>query len=277
MAAATPYTAGFFATYADTSRQAACEILPLVIDLVRPQSAIDVGCGTGVWAATLIHLGMADVMGVDGDYVDRRTLEIPADKFLSWDLEKPLRMSRRFGLVMSLEVAEHLPQASAEMFVASLTSLGDVVLFSAAIPGQGGTHHVNEQWPEYWAELFARYGFAAVDCIRHRVWNNPAVAGYYAQNALLYVRSDYLSQHPELARAAAEKRAPLAIVNPRFYEMRLREARLEGDPSRQSIAVIISRVLPSIGRTILWRLRKRLLAAWTALAGRRVRRKDAAL
>jgi len=266
MAAATPYTSGFFATYADTSRQAAFGILPLVIDLVRPQSAVDVGCGTGVWAAALMQLGVADVTGVDGDYVDRKTLEIPPARFLAWDLAKPLRLSRRFDLVMSLEVAEHLPPASAETFVESLTSLGGVVLFSAAIPGQGGTQHVNEQWPEYWAELFARYGFVAVDCIRHRVWNNPAVAGYYAQNALLYVRRDHLSQHPQLAQAAVDKQPPLAIVNPRFFEMRLREARLEGDPSRQSFAVIITRVLPSIGRTILWRIRKRLIAVWTALA-----------
>jgi hypothetical protein len=206
---------------------------------------------------------VADVIGVDGVYVDRKTLAIPADNFLAWDLEKPLRLARRFDLVMSLEVAEHLPEACAETFVASLTSLGDVVLFSAAIPGQGGTHHVNEQWPEYWTELFGKHGFVVIDCIRHRVWDNTAVCPCYAQNVLLYVRRDYLDQHPELTKAVAGGRAPLSIVNPRLFEVRLDEL----DPTRQCGAVLVLKILPSIGRAILRRIGTRLIRIWTGWRG----------
>jgi hypothetical protein len=93
-----------------------------------------------------------------------------------------------------------------------LTRLGQVVLFSAAIPHQGGTHHVNEQWPDYWAALFERHAYTVVDAIRPRIWNDPDVEWWYAQNTLLFVHRD------SRARVSAPAGAgPLAIVHPRSY------------------------------------------------------------
>ena len=43
--------------------------------------------------------------------------------------------------------------------VATITKHGDAVLFSAAIPGQGGQDHLNEQWPEYWQKKFEVNGY----------------------------------------------------------------------------------------------------------------------
>ena len=98
-------------------------------------------------------------------------------------------LGRTFDLVQTLEVAEHLDEASADTFVDSLARHGDTILFSAAIPGQGGTHHVNEQWPSYWAEKFARAGYTAYDVIRPRIWADPQVQVWYRQNMLLFARS----------------------------------------------------------------------------------------
>ena len=63
------------------------------------------------------------------------------------DLAQPLQIDRRFDLALSLEVAEHLPPECGSEFVQTLTDLSSVILFSAAIPFQGGTDHLNEQWP----------------------------------------------------------------------------------------------------------------------------------
>jgi hypothetical protein len=131
---------------------------------------------------------MEDIFGIDGFYVRRELLEIPPEKFVAHDLQEPFRLDRIFDLVVSLEVAEHLPKESAAGFVESLTRLAPVVLFSAAIPFQGGEGHLNEQWPEYWARLFEARGYAPVDCLRRRVWQSPNVSWYYAQNVLIYVR-----------------------------------------------------------------------------------------
>jgi hypothetical protein len=127
-------------------------------------------------------------------------------------------MDRRFDLVMSLEVAEHLPHECAELFVNTLVSLGPVVLFSAAIPGQGGTHHLNEQWPDYWAGLFQSRDYAVVDCIRKRIWQNDRIASCYAQNTLVFSHRAYRERHPTLKREY-EKTPPsqLSLVHPKQF------------------------------------------------------------
>jgi SAM-dependent methyltransferase len=212
-------------TYPDTfyrrrqqgTARSAREVLPFVLGAVRPRSVIDVGCGTGDWLAVCRELGVADVYGVDGDWVTRDRLRIPADCFLAADLRRPVRLGRPFDLVVSLEVAEHLPADCAADFVASLTGLGPVVLFSAAAPFQGGVGHLNEQWPAYWAAHFARHGYVHVDCLRGRFWDNPRVCWWYAQNALLWVRAERLADYPALRREHDPSGQPRALVHPRKY------------------------------------------------------------
>lgn len=215
---ATLYTDAFFRAQRDASRRSAEAIVPIVLDLLRPRSVIDVGCGVGTWLAVFAARGVADICGVDGAHVDRRLLQIPPDRFLARDLRRRLRIGRRFDLVVSLEVAEHLPARCARGFVDSLTSLGSAVLFSAAIPFQGGHGHVNEQWPAYWAARFRARGYTLVDGIRQRVWDRADVEWWYAQNILLFVRDGEARGRPRLRRELAGTAAePLALVHPRKY------------------------------------------------------------
>lgn len=144
-----PYDKAFFDSQSDGAQASAAAVVPLVKRLLSPNSVLDVGCGPGTWVARWITEGVTDAIGVDGDYVDRSSLRIPAGQFVAADLEDPLHLGRTFDLVQSLEVAEHLDEVHADAFVASLARHGDTVLFSAALPGQGGAHHVNEQWPSY--------------------------------------------------------------------------------------------------------------------------------
>ena len=105
---------------------------------------------------------------VDGPYVDRRRLLIDPGDFHAADLAAPIGLGRRFDLVQSLEVAEHLPAAKAEQFVDMLTTHGHCVMFSAAVPGQGAENHVNEQPAEYWRAIFGERGYGAVDFFSDR-------------------------------------------------------------------------------------------------------------
>jgi SAM-dependent methyltransferase len=182
------YTAAFFDELARGTMESARAVVPLVNELLRPASVLDVGCGTGTWLAEWRRAGVSDLLGIDGDYVDRTVLQMSSDRFEPADLEQPFSLGRKFDLVQTLEVAEHLDEASANTFVESLARHGEAVLFSAAIPGQGGTHHVNEQWPSYWAEKFARAGYTAYDVIRPQIWTDPRIAVWYRQNILLFTR-----------------------------------------------------------------------------------------
>ena len=205
------YSATFYSAQEAGSRRSAEAVVPLVMERVKPRSVVDVGCGVGAWLSVFEAAGVTDILGIDGSYVDREQLCIDPERFRPHDLTQPLETERTFDLVVSLEVAEHLPPSCAEPFVESLTRLGPAVLFSAAIPYQGGKHHVNEQWPEYWADLFAARGYEALDCIRPVIWDNPDVDWCYAQNVLLY------SQRDPSATGPIGRPRPLSLVHPRKY------------------------------------------------------------
>ena len=188
------------------------------MNLVHAESVIDVGCGTGTWLAVFREHGARTILGVDGIWIERETLEIPPENFKTHDLATPLRLDRTFDLVVCLEVAEHLPSASANGLVESLTRLGSVILFSAGIPCQGGTHHLNEQWPGYWATKFEERGYVTVDLIRPKVWNNESVAVWYAQNALLFVKRDVLQLNAAIGDEwDGGSHTVLSVVHPRQY------------------------------------------------------------
>ena len=129
----------------------------------------------------------------------------------------PLGIDRRFSLAICLEVGEHLPPERAPGFVTDLTRLAPVVLFSAAVPGQGGTNHVNEQWSEYWVALFEAQGWTCRDAVRPWVRTNEDVAWWYRQNLYLAVAPTADAAYSSFPRLAAER-----IPNPVDYVRRPR-------------------------------------------------------
>lgn len=200
------------------SHRSAREVVPHILELLRPKSVVDVGCGLGSWLAVFREHGVHDFFGVDAPYVNAELLRIPRERFIAHDLTQPLEMERRFDLALALEVAEHLAASDAANFVASLVRLAPVVVFSAAIPFQGGNHHLNEQWPDYWIKLFERHGYVVVDGLRDKVWANDRVEWWYCQNLLLFCSPAALVQNAQLRRElASTSAARMAVVHPRLY------------------------------------------------------------
>ncbi len=239
-----PYTKAYYMTRREGARRSAREIVPFVMGLVQPKSVIDVGCGVGTWLSVFMQYGVEDMLGIDGEYVDRQMLEIPEANFMPFDLRKPLRIDREYDLAVSLEVAEHLPEQHAQQFVDSLSRLAPVILFSAAIPFQGGTDHVNEQWPDYWVSQFRQKGFVGLDCIRWRVWRNENVEWWYAQNAFLVVREEHLNRCPPLSMEHRYPSCdPLAVVHP----MKYLKAVAAADPRNSSLRKVLA-ALPFLAK-----------------------------
>jgi SAM-dependent methyltransferase len=245
-----PYTANFYQTYLEESRGSARSLLPHVMRMFGPSSVIDIGCGVGTWLSVFHELGVTETLGVDGSYVNTSQLLIDRDHFRSHDLSQPLRLDKAFDLAISLEVAEHIPAVNAKSFVDSLTELAPLVLFSAAIPHQGGDNHVNEQWPEYWIERFAERRFVAYDCIRPLVWDDPSVAYYYAQNAFIFVHHEHVVDYPVL-----EKLTPAAGALSRVHPRRWLEA---NDPRRQHLRPLVQALPHSLSNAVSLRIRRSL-------------------
>src|SRR5271170_1552361 len=141
--AAIPYSREFFDGIETGSLQSAQVVVPLVLELIRPRSVIDVGCGRGAWLRAFRNGGVEHVRGIDGGYVDTASLLIPQECFSAVDLSKPFELFGRYDLAVCLEVGEHLRARMANVLVQQLTTIAPIILFSAAITGQGGIHHVN--------------------------------------------------------------------------------------------------------------------------------------
>lgn len=197
--------------------RAAERILLPLLTILKPGSMLDVGCGLGAWLQVAERHGISDCLGLDGSWIEQAQLRIERKRFRAVDLERPFDLKRRFDLVVSLEVAEHLPGECAGPFIDSLCAHGDVVLFSAAVPGQGGNGHVNEQLQHVWAESFRARGYAAVDIVRPSVWLDPGIFWWLQQNTVLYVRANRLQEWPALAPYVVSRLEGLSVIHPRLY------------------------------------------------------------
>jgi SAM-dependent methyltransferase len=256
----TEYSASFFEALQEGALRSAYGVVPLVIEILQPRSVVDLGCGTGAWLSVFKEYGVEDILGIDGEYVDRESLLIPHEQFVAQDLAQPVQLDRRFDLAMSLEVAEHLATESADVLIDSLAALAAAVLFSAAIPEQDGAHHVNTQWPHYWRERFKARGFELVDCIRPQIWENDQVDFWYRQNTLVFARPDVIDASATL-RAEVRVRRPLDLVHPAHwsqvtYQSRLDRAELAHRETLPGASDALRRRVAGVGRRVVRLLRR---------------------
>ena len=256
------YSPSFFDTIVAGSRRSADVVVPLVNEVVRPSSVVDVGCGLGTWLAAFKHCGVADVVGLDGGGPEPEALQISPSEYVATDLSQPIRLDRTFSLAISLEVAEHLPEQRSATFVEDLCRLAPIVLFSAAIPGQGGTHHVTERWPSYWVELFASSGLEVIDRIRPTIWRDPAVESWYAQNMLLFATPEAAADL-DLGALSTTDYGGFPLVHPSLYEAQKGQVALAEVSPRSLLSMAArsasesARCLVAIAPSTLARLRRR--------------------
>lgn len=186
------YQDNFHSVHFENSINSAKQVVPKFLNYFKPKTVLDVGCGLGTWLK-IFEENNCEVFGIDGDYVDRNELIIDSHKFKNFDLNLKFDLKQKFDLVLSLEVAEHIHRKNAKNFIDSLCTHGDIVLFSAAILGQEGTLHFNEQYNGYWINLFEEQGFECIDFLRYQIWNNNKISWWYRQNILIFIKKSELS------------------------------------------------------------------------------------
>ncbi|HUB19756.1 MAG TPA: glycosyltransferase 87 family protein [Acidobacteriaceae bacterium] len=232
------YDSSFYYYIRRGATRSAEVVVPLVTKFLPVSTVLDVGCGAGAWLAVYRALGIS-CTGIDGEYVEPSSLMIPVNEFKPHDITHPFDLKRRFSLVQCLEVAEHIEKATSRTLIANLVRHGDCILFSAAVPGQGGENHINEQPYSFWRELFAEHGYFPIDCLRPALQNDSRVEPWYRHNAFLYVSEDYRADlSPAIARYEIPANAPMADVSSFFYRVRKRILRLLPTSSLTRIAVL---------------------------------------
>jgi SAM-dependent methyltransferase len=169
------------------------ELIPYLMKEFKPTSVIDVGCGIGTWLKIFKNQEVDDILGVDGCHIlVEERLMISKENILIINLEELSfsKINKRFDLALCLEVAEHLNEKYAAKFISELCKLSNIIIFSAAIPGQTGENHCNEQFPSYWQKHFDNNGFVMCDPFRSLFWDNEKIEWWYKQNMYLFIPKD---------------------------------------------------------------------------------------
>jgi len=187
------YDDSFYDSLKGYSQSSARTLIPLLVGKYKPSSIVDFGCGSGEFLEECERNSVETVMGLEGEWLTKNTSKHWIE---TADLSQPVVLQTKFDLALCLEVAEHLPQSVAKTLIKSLTDASDVIVFSAAIPGQGGTNHINEQYPDYWAKLMLDFGFELDWDPRPTIWNDRNIAPWYRQNLLVYRKVDSKSNGP---------------------------------------------------------------------------------
>lgn len=228
------------------------EIVPFLQERLQPRSVVDVGCGLGMFLHCFKQQGVARCLGIDGEWSDGNQLAkyISADEFMIADLEQPLELDReRFDLALCLEVAEHLRAEAADTLVKSLSQLSDIVIFSAAIPFQGGLNHINEEWLDYWQDKFSQVGYVLHDVVRNLIWDNEHIDWWYRQNIVLVTAPERVDVAEAFINHAGSRLS--RIVHPSNYleKTRLLEQILSGRHGMRNYAKLLAKgILNTFGR-----------------------------
>lgn len=237
------------------SLRSAGVIVPLVVDLLKIASLLDVGCGAGAWLSVYRKAGLPRYLGVDGEYVTTASLLIPASAFVPRDISKPFDLDERFDLTQCLEVGEHLPDDASRTLVQNLVAHSDLVLFSAAVPGQGGENHINEQPLSFWRGLFAEHGYAPYDFLRPLIKGNSLVEAWYRHNAILYVAESRIATLPQsVAATRIPDHVAIRDVSSLTYRLRLR--------------ILAKLSVESLSRLAIWKHRWLILVRGLRRSGR---------
>ena len=184
------YDINFYKSIKSGSSNSSEEIIPIIIQEFKIGSVLDIGCGTGTWLNTWLNNGIEDVFGVDGHYVNPIQKLIEQNKYLPFDIKKSFDLNRKFDIVTCLEVAEHVEEECLDILLNNLTIHSNLILFSAAQPGQGGLYHLSEKPLTYWIKKFHSLNFLAFDFIRPKIYKNKRIEPWYKYNILIFVKKD---------------------------------------------------------------------------------------
>lgn len=210
----------FYEKRDDLTRLAARRILKILRDQLGPfESVVDIGCGVGTWLSVAEELGAKCTRGIDGPWAT--TLPYKASgtfQIDTIDLEKEWKIKGNYRLGISLEVAEHLTEQAGARLIKNLCATCDVILFSAAIPGQGGVGHINEQWPLYWQEQFETCGMDFIDVIRPIIIGESSIPVWYRQNCIIFAKNsiadEYYRKMHDSRKKYAQTVLPVNILPP---------------------------------------------------------------
>lgn len=174
----------------------------------------------GTWCKAASDLGVENILGLDQHVYEQQYMLISDKNYIRFNLKNKLNGYGPFDIAISVEVAEHIDNTYVDSFIRNVCSQSNVVLFSAALPFQGGTGHINEKRCSFWKQKFNKYGYEIIDCIRPHFWDDQNIEIWYRNNCVLFVKNHMYS---EFVTKIPKDMPPLDIIHPEMLERILRK------------------------------------------------------
>lgn len=156
-----------------------------VLSEYSPASIIELGCGTGRLLYPYQEEEL-EVRGVELSSIAQKVSRLSSNHFEEYDLTDPYYPEREYDIVLCIEVLEHLPESAADTIVDSICRSAPVAIITAATPGQGGTHHVNEKPHNYWINKFENRN------MRHMPEKAEIIKSRLDLNELVWIKENLL-------------------------------------------------------------------------------------
>ena len=172
-------------TTIDSEEKPQADNIAAWISSKNPKLVYDIGCGPGTYVNSMRDVGV-NAYGYD---IDER---VNGNQYLStFDFTKGT-LSQPCDLALCLEVAEHIDEKFADTFVKNLTSAIEqhvLLVWTAAVPGQGGIGHINCQPKEYWEGKITNHGFMRIptleDELKQYVYRSIHM-GWFINNLMVF-------------------------------------------------------------------------------------------
>lgn len=217
------YDSSWLESVSGSNWNSATTLVPLIVGKYQPKSVVDFGCGLGIWGRALLDISpQTKYLGIDGPYVNTDMLKIPTEFFMPKDLNYFIEVGS-FEMAFCLETIEHIEPENSENLIQSLVRSSNRIVFSGAIPNQGGTHHVNEQWLSYWIEKFGKHGYIADFNLRKEIWNDDKIQYHYRQNVVIFEKSTTYSTESSRSCEIIDAVHPQAFLDANVVSSHLKD------------------------------------------------------
>jgi hypothetical protein len=150
-------------------------------------SVVDLGCGMGYQLDYIIDdLKLTNSLGIEGHpYAVENNLQ-KNNVILHDFCSGPCNCvnGKQFDLAWSSEFLEHIPEKDLPNVI-HIFKKSKFLMFTCAVPGQGGHHHVNCQNSDYWINTLKNNGFTFLSdkTIKYR---NIAKYPYFKETGLIF-------------------------------------------------------------------------------------------
>lgn len=198
------YSKDYYSIHDENSYKSATVILNQLSNYISPSSIIDWGCGSGTWCKAAIEIWNVSIIGIDQHDFDGYQMYISQSNYRKEDIRKEIWVNK-VELAICVEVIEHIDEYYEDAVIDNICSCSDTILFSGALPFQGGTGHINEKPYSYWVKKFRERGYNLDDRIRRDIWDNSDVEIWYRNNIMLLKKVKTIK---------IQEQYPLDIIHP---------------------------------------------------------------